>query len=208
MVNAILLLEETITGIRKKQFWEKKLILASGKLIFQLVQTIFSLHFTESPVSFFPSSGKVLFKEIVIFGFWKRILDLIVTSTSRKKAVNKIILFPIERNSDYQNEGFVNSSKRYVSTTWKSCFHRQEYLKKQEVNKLLPMKVYVRYWNKLVSISQEIRSHWLEWRIRLKTAFPQDEKKTGVTVWYLYKSLAKMSEKMIRVSTSQKIPFH
>ena len=208
MVNAILLLVETITGIRKKQFWEKKLILASGKLIFQLVQTIFSLHFTESPVSFFPSSGKVLFKEIVIFGFWKRILDLIVTSTSRKKAVNKIILFPIERNSDYQNEGFVNSSKRYVSTTWKSCFHRQEYLKKQEVNKLLPMKVYVRYWNKLVSISQEIRFHWLEWRIRLKTAFPQDEKKTGVTVWYLYKSLAKMSEKKIRVSTSQKIPFH
>ena len=208
MVNAILLLEETITGIRKKQFWEKKLILASGKLIFQLVETIFSLHFTESPVSIFPSSGKVLFKEIVIFGFWKRILDLIVTSTSRKKAVNKIILFPIERNSDYQNEGFVNSSKRYVSTTWKSCFHRQEYLKKQEVNKLLPMKVYVGYWNKLVSISQEIRFHWLEWRIRLKTAFPQDEKKTGVTVWYLYKSLAKMSEKMIRVSTSQKIPFH
>ena len=115
---------------KEKTVLREKLILASGKLIFQLVQTIFSLHFTEFPVSFFPSRGKVLFKEIVIFGFWKRILDLIVTSTSRKKAVNKIILFPIERNSDYQNEGVVNSSKRYVSTTWKSCFHRQEYLKK------------------------------------------------------------------------------
>ena len=108
-VNAISLLEETIIGIRRNQFWEKKLILASGQLIFRLVKTIYFLHFLETPASFFPSSGKALFREIVIFGLWKRSLELIIASTSRKKALNKRILFPIDRNSDStsQNKGLV-----------------------------------------------------------------------------------------------------
>ena len=50
-----------------------------------------------------------MFKEIVIFAQRKRSLELIMVSISRKKAVNKIILFPIDINSDStsQNEGFV-----------------------------------------------------------------------------------------------------
>ena len=49
--------------------WNKeKLILASGQLIFWLVETISFLHFSDTPTndSFFPSSGKVFFSEILI----------------------------------------------------------------------------------------------------------------------------------------------
>ena len=50
-----------------------------------------------------------MFKEIVIFAQRKRSLELIMVSISRKKAVNKIILFPIDINSDStsMNEGFI-----------------------------------------------------------------------------------------------------
>ena len=109
LVSAISLLLETIIGIRRKQFWEKELILARGQLIFWLEENIlFSIFRRPLPV-FFPSSGKVFFKDILIFGWWKRILELMMASTSRKKVVNKIILFPIDKNSDStsQNEGFV-----------------------------------------------------------------------------------------------------
>ena len=61
-------LVETIFGIRGKQFSKKELILASGQLIFRPVEIICFLHFSETPVIFFPSSGKVFFKEILIFG--------------------------------------------------------------------------------------------------------------------------------------------
>ena len=56
---------------------------------------------------FFPSRGKLLFKEILISGQRKLSLELIMVSISRTKAVNKIILFPIDINSDStsQNEG-------------------------------------------------------------------------------------------------------
>ena len=58
---------------------------------------------------FFRFSGKFLFKEILISTQRKLRLELIMVSISRKKAVNKIILFPIDINSDStsQNEGFV-----------------------------------------------------------------------------------------------------
>ena len=42
----------------------------------------------------------MFFKEILIFGSWKQILELIMVSTNRKIAVNKGILPPIDRNSD------------------------------------------------------------------------------------------------------------
>ena len=41
LVTAILLLVETIIGIRRKQFSNKELIPASEQLIFRLVETIF-----------------------------------------------------------------------------------------------------------------------------------------------------------------------
>ena len=50
LVSAISLLVETMIGIRRKQFWEKELILASGQLIFWLVEIIFFLHFSETLV--------------------------------------------------------------------------------------------------------------------------------------------------------------
>ena len=47
MIRAIFLIVETIIGIRGKQFFKKKLILASGKLwFFRLVDTIFFLRFS------------------------------------------------------------------------------------------------------------------------------------------------------------------
>ena len=59
----------------------------------------------------------------------------------------------------------------------------------QEVEKkLLPMEV-------IFEILEWNHFHWLEWRIRFKITFPQDEKKTGGNVWYLNKSLVEMSEK-------------
>ena len=92
-----------------------------------------SVLFWRNTASFFPSSGKLLFKEIVISAQRKLSLELIMVSISRKKAVNKIILFPIDINSDStsQNEGFVKKirfhyagkllspsgiSKKYVKT--------------------------------------------------------------------------------------------
>ena len=68
-----------------------------------------SVLFWGNAASFFPSSGKLLFKEILISAQRKLSLELIMVSISRKKAVNKIILFPIDINSDStsQNEGFV-----------------------------------------------------------------------------------------------------
>ena len=60
---------------------KKELILASGKLIFQLVKTILFLHFSETPASdsFFPSSGNVCFNKILHSGQWKRIFRLVET---------------------------------------------------------------------------------------------------------------------------------
>ena len=52
-----------------------------------------------------------------------------MASTSRKKVVNKIILFPIDKILIPQAR-MKDSLKRYVSTMRKSCFHRQKYLKK------------------------------------------------------------------------------
>ena len=68
-----------------------------------------SVLFSGNPASLFPSSGKLFFKEILISTQRKRILELIMVSISRKKAVHEIILFPIDINSDStsQNEGFV-----------------------------------------------------------------------------------------------------
>ena len=75
------------------------------------MQTIFSLRFSETPASdnFFLSGGKIFFKEIFHFGWWKRILELIIVSTSRKNGVNKRRLFPTDKRSDStnQNEGFI-----------------------------------------------------------------------------------------------------
>ena len=97
-------LAETIIGIRGKQFSKKGLILANGQLIFRLVP------FLRGTLRvFFPSSGKLFFKEILIFAQCNLSLELVMVSTGRKKAVNKIMLFLIYINSDStsQNEGFV-----------------------------------------------------------------------------------------------------
>ena len=59
-------LVETIIGIRGKQFWEKELILASGQVIYRLVENIFSLHFSETPVIFFRLMEKY-FSRIPLF---------------------------------------------------------------------------------------------------------------------------------------------
>ena len=106
-------LVETIIRIWGKQFLKKELILASGQLIFWLVKTIFFLQFSETPASFFSSSGKVFFKEILIFGYWKRSLEILIVSTSRKNGAKKKILFPINKNSDstIQNKEFVKKTR-------------------------------------------------------------------------------------------------
>ena len=97
-------LAETIIGIRGKQFSKKGLILANGQLIFRLVSFL-----RGTLLVFFPSSGKLFLKEILIFAQCNLSLELIMVSIGRKKAVNKIILFPIYINSDStsNNEGFV-----------------------------------------------------------------------------------------------------
>ena len=68
-----------------------------------------SILFSRNTASFFPSSGKLLIKEILISAQRKLSSELIMVSISRKKAVNKIILFPIDINSGStsQNERFV-----------------------------------------------------------------------------------------------------
>ena len=56
LVRAILLLVETIIGIRSKQFSKKELILPKRQLttwIFWLLETIFFLHFSETLASNF-----------------------------------------------------------------------------------------------------------------------------------------------------------
>ena len=95
---------ETIIGIKGKLFSNKKLILASGQLISRLLETIFSLHFSETPDSFIPSIGKV---------FFDKILHLLVETDIRAnngfhKQENKIIRFPLDKNLDSisQNMGF------------------------------------------------------------------------------------------------------
>ena len=104
LIKAIFLLVETIIGIKGKLFSNKKLILASRQLISRLLETIFSLHFSETPDSFIPSIGKVFFKEI---------LHLLVETDIRAnngfhKQENKIIRFPLDKNLDSisQNMGF------------------------------------------------------------------------------------------------------
>ena len=52
---------ETIIGIRGKHFSKKELTLASGQLISRLVQTIFSLLFSETPAIFFRLVEKEIF---------------------------------------------------------------------------------------------------------------------------------------------------
>ena len=69
-------------------------------------------YFSDTPtnVSFFPSSRKVFSNEILNFNQWKRILELITVSTNRgKKAVNKRIMFPVDKNSisTNQDEGLI-----------------------------------------------------------------------------------------------------
>ena len=69
-----------------------------------------SVLFSGNSASFFPSSRKLLFKEIILISAQRKLsLELIIVFISRKKAVNKIILLPIDINSDStsQNEGFV-----------------------------------------------------------------------------------------------------
>ena len=76
-----------------------------------------SVLFSRNTASFFPSSGKLLFKEILISAQRKLSLHLIMVSTSIEKAVNKIILFPININSDptSQNEGFVKKIRFFYA---------------------------------------------------------------------------------------------
>ena len=81
LVSAIALLLETIIGIRRKQFWEKELIVASGQLIFWLVEIIFFSIFWRllSVIVYLPSSGSVFFNVILHFEQWKRIFWLVET---------------------------------------------------------------------------------------------------------------------------------
>ena len=76
------------------------------QLIFLPVVTIFFFIFQRvlSVIPFFHSSGKAFFNEIVHFSHWKHISKLIMVSTSRKKVVNKVILFALDPDSTSQNE--------------------------------------------------------------------------------------------------------
>ena len=127
-----------------KIVFKKGLVLASRQLIFQLVVTIFFLHFSKTSAIFFPSSGNAFFNKIVHFGQWKRILELIMASTSRKKTVNKRILFPLDKNSDStsQNVGFLRKIR----------FHHAE-------NMLSPAGISEKKLQKIVSNS---RREWLK----------------------------------------------
>ena len=66
LVSAILLLVETIIGIRRKQFWEKEIIAAIEQLMFWLMEIIFFSIFQKLllGIVYFPSSGSVFFNEI------------------------------------------------------------------------------------------------------------------------------------------------
>ena len=129
LVSAISLLVEIIIGIRRKQFWEKAHLLMDNWFPVS-GNHIFSPFFGDPCQFFFLSAGKIFFKEIVIFGYWKQILELTMVSTSRKKVkvVNKRRQFPIDRNSDStsQNEGLSNNIRFHYA---KRLFHWQEYLK-------------------------------------------------------------------------------
>ena len=103
---------ETVNQISGSQLFKKDSILTNVTDF--LMEINFFLHFSEITASFFfPSSRKLYFKEILISAEWKRSLVLMMVSASRKKAANKRILFPIDRNSDStsQNKGFVKNMR-------------------------------------------------------------------------------------------------
>ena len=81
MVSAISLLVETIIGIRRKQFWEKELILASGQRIYWLVEIILFFIFQKllPGIVYFPSNWSVFFNGIFHSNWWKRIFWLVET---------------------------------------------------------------------------------------------------------------------------------
>ena len=68
-------------GIRRKQFWEKELIFASGQLIFWVVEIFFFSIFQKLllVLVYFPSSGSVFFNEILHSDQWKEIFWLVET---------------------------------------------------------------------------------------------------------------------------------
>ena len=101
---------ETIIGIRGKKFPKKELALPSGQLIFWLVETIFFFSIFRRPLTvFFRIQWKSIFQGNPYF----RLVEMVFRANNgfhnQQKAVNKRILFPIDRNSDptSQNEGFV-----------------------------------------------------------------------------------------------------
>ena len=65
LIRAIFLLVETITGIRRKQFSKRKLILGSRQLISRLMETFFFSIFQGLLLFFFSSIEKVLCNEIL-----------------------------------------------------------------------------------------------------------------------------------------------
>ena len=82
--SASFLLVETIIEIRRNWVFKKLFLLGKayswqGKRTFRSVKTIFFLHFSETPVSFFPSRRKVFFNEILHSSWWKQIFWLIET---------------------------------------------------------------------------------------------------------------------------------
>ena len=113
--NYFLLFSQTaVNFFHRLDHSSKELILASEQLIFWLAETIFSLHFSETPASdsFFPSSGNVFFKGIVHSEWFPQ---------AEKEAVNKITLFSLE--SPIPPAGMKDSLKQYVSTSRKNWFH-------------------------------------------------------------------------------------
>ena len=99
------------------------------------MENIFVLHFSETPASFFfSSSGKVFFKDPYPYF---RVVETDFRANNgvhkKKKAVNKIILFPITEIVIPQARRN-DSLKRYVFTTPKSC-HQQKNNKKKSRKK-------------------------------------------------------------------------
>ena len=113
LIKAIFLLEETIIGIKGKLFSNKNLILASGQLISPLLETIFSLHFSETPDSFILSIGKVFFNKIL----YLLVETDIGANNGFHKQENKIMRFPLDKNIDSisQNMGFVKKIRFYYT---------------------------------------------------------------------------------------------
>ena len=95
---------EVIIGIRRgEQFSKKELIIASGQLIFWLKETIFFSIFQRvlPVILFFSSGGKDVSRKCFIPASGKE--------KRKRKAANKRILFPLNKNFDStsRNEGFV-----------------------------------------------------------------------------------------------------